>query len=206
MEWILNPDVIKAASTSQLGILSLMILVLALITLVFFHRAPVWLRFLVFVFLFAGVSGYGYSLQSEGQKFRDSKIQACVATRIDEFQVVKVNYTDGGARAPGPGLGGGRKTATEDLCYSVGPSQEIVSAKTTNLTCHGGRCSVTAPKISGDNKRVCVTTTAWSDSKSFGGGGSGQYRLEVRFRDIASEEQIRNFNVLCASETTNPVS
>lgn len=126
------------------------------------------------------------------------EIDACVAERIAQYQLPKNTSSEGGARASGPGIGGGRNTATEELCHSVGPYQEILSATTSNLTCHGGRCSVTSPNISSDKKHVCVTTTAWSESNSFGGGGSGTYRLNVEYRDLAGEAEINNYRAICS--------
>ncbi|GAB4191783.1 MAG: hypothetical protein Tsb002_20880 [Wenzhouxiangellaceae bacterium] len=207
MEYFLNPEVIKAASQSTLGILSLMVLILGFISLAFFLRSPVWVKLIVFVFLFAGTAGFGYSIQIEANKFRQeqqderqAQIEACVARKVSELETIQTDFIDGGARASAPGIRGGKNTATEPLCYSVGVNQEIVKATTTNLSCHGGRCSVTAPEISDNNTKVCVTTSAWSESKPFGGGGSGQYRLNVEYRDKASSTDRADFRSMCTSE------
>ena len=207
MEYFLNPEVIKAASQSTLGVLSLMVLILGLISLAFFLRSPIWAKLVVFVFLFVGTAGFGYSIQIEANKLRQqqqderqAQIEACIARKVSELEIIQTDSTDGGARAPAPGIGGGRNTATEPLCYSVGANQEIVRATTKNLTCHGGRCSVTAPLISDNNTKVCVTTSAWSESRSFGGGGSGQYRLNVEYRDKASSSNRGIFRATCSSE------
>lgn len=128
---------------------------------------------------------------------RTDQIEACVAERIAEYQAPRTGGTEGKARAPGPGWAGGKKTASEEICYAVGPGQEIVRAETTERSCHDGRCSVTAPSISSDRREVCITAKAWSASKSFGGGGSGGYRMTVTYRSIASSERIEQFRSTC---------
>ena len=59
MNNLLNPEIIKAAAASPLGILSLMCLIIGVVSLGLFRKAPVWAKLLVFVFLFAGVIGFG---------------------------------------------------------------------------------------------------------------------------------------------------
>ena len=62
MNSLLNPELIEAASSSNLGIFSLMILVLAVIALVFFRKAPVAVQLSAFIPLFLGVAGFGYAI------------------------------------------------------------------------------------------------------------------------------------------------
>lgn len=62
MSDLLNADVITSASTSNLGILSLMILVLGVIALAFFRDAPHWIRLVAFGLLFSGVVGFAGAL------------------------------------------------------------------------------------------------------------------------------------------------
>jgi hypothetical protein len=128
-----------------------------------------------------------------------AKIDACVATKVAEYEVEKKHKVEGGATAKSPGSGGGKNTGTAQICHSVGPNQRVVSAATTKTSCHGGRCSVTAPVISDEQRKVCVTATAWSESKSFGGGGSGQYRLDVVYKDVATTEVVGQFRALCTA-------
>src|ERR1035438_5228943 len=61
MEYFLKnwPEIIKAAATSTLGILALMVLVLAALALAFFRNAPVKVKVWIFVMLFLGVLGFG---------------------------------------------------------------------------------------------------------------------------------------------------
>ncbi|MBK9131245.1 MAG: hypothetical protein IPM20_06355 [Gammaproteobacteria bacterium] len=132
-------------------------------------------------------------------KQEDIKISACVTDMVSNYQEPKTASTRGGATASSPGVKGGKNTQRESLCYSVGPDQEIISASTHELSCHGGRCSVTAPKISDDKKEVCVIATAWSESKAFGGGGSAQYQLNVIYKNIATTETIRNYRTTCTA-------
>jgi hypothetical protein len=123
------------------------------------------------------------------------RVDDCLAQKISEYQAPMVRVASGGARASGPGIGGGTKRARESVCLSVGPEQEVIDAETRNTSCHGGRCSVTAPAIEG--KQVCVTASAWSESKSFGGGGSGQYELIVRYRNVATDDTRGAFLAQC---------
>jgi hypothetical protein len=62
MQSILNPDLIRAAATSTLGIFSLMCLIIGLIVLALFRNAPVWAKLLVFVPLLGVVFGFGSAL------------------------------------------------------------------------------------------------------------------------------------------------
>ena len=55
------PDVIKAAAQSQLGILALLVVALAVLAYVFFAKASEKIRVGIFVLLFAGVIGFGDS-------------------------------------------------------------------------------------------------------------------------------------------------
>ena len=59
MENLLNPEIIKAAATSTLGVLSLMCLIIAVVSLGLFRSSPVWAKLFVFILLLAGVSGFG---------------------------------------------------------------------------------------------------------------------------------------------------
>jgi len=61
MEKLLNPELIKAAASSTLGILSLMCVIIAALALAFFRDSPLWAKLTVFLLLFAGVAGFGYS-------------------------------------------------------------------------------------------------------------------------------------------------
>jgi hypothetical protein len=56
---LLNPDIIKAAASSTLGILSLMCLIIGVISLGLFRNSPVWARLFVFTLLLVGVGGFG---------------------------------------------------------------------------------------------------------------------------------------------------
>lgn len=62
MENLLNPEVIKAAASSPLGLLSLMCLIIGIVSLGLFRKAPVWAKLVVFVLLLAGVFGFGASV------------------------------------------------------------------------------------------------------------------------------------------------
>lgn len=126
-----------------------------------------------------------------------AKLDACVAEKVLAYETPKEMQSVGGARAAGPGFNGHRRTASEDVCVAVGPTQEIISARTEEVSCHGGRCSVTAPVITDDRKKVCVRASAWSESRRFGGGGSGQYRLIVEYKDLATPGVLESFRASC---------
>jgi hypothetical protein len=53
------PDIIKAASGTNLGILALLILVLALFGCYFFRKSGVHYQFAVFIVMFCGVAAFG---------------------------------------------------------------------------------------------------------------------------------------------------
>lgn len=65
VENLLNADVIRAAASSTLGILSLMCLILGIVALAFFRDAPVRARVLVFAMLLLGVAGFGYAILNQ---------------------------------------------------------------------------------------------------------------------------------------------
>jgi len=55
------PEIIRAASATNLGILALLILVLALFGFYFFRKSGTGYQLVVFVFMFAGVSAFGFA-------------------------------------------------------------------------------------------------------------------------------------------------
>ena len=59
MDNLLNPEVIKAAATSTLGILSLMCLIVGIVSLGLFRNSPVWAKLVVFLIMLGGVFGFG---------------------------------------------------------------------------------------------------------------------------------------------------
>ena len=62
MDALLNAEIIKAAAASPLGILSLMCLIVAVVALAFFRKAPMNVRLGVFALLLLGVAGFAYAL------------------------------------------------------------------------------------------------------------------------------------------------
>jgi hypothetical protein len=129
---------------------------------------------------------------------QNTSLSQCLSTKRQAYEQPKEKEVVGGARVGGPGLSGGKRKASEKVCVSVGPGQKLISANTQEMVCHGGRCSVTAPLI--NNNTVCVTAQAWSESNSFGGGGSGQYKLVATYIDVAGETQMIDFEAACRSE------
>lgn len=141
-------------------------------------------------------------LGAEREKQRQARIDACSAAKVVEHEAPKSMNITGGARAPGPGFGGARQTDTRDLCHTVGDSQRILSASTTQTGCIGNRCSVTAPVFSDNHRKVCVQVTAWSDSGAFTGGGSAEYRLGVVFKDVVTPADIAQYRAACAADSS----
>lgn len=132
------------------------------------------------------------------KKKRQDRINACVAKRTTEYQLNKSKKINGGARANSPGLKGGTKTHHQKVCLSVGSTQIIRSATTEESCCYGGRCSVSEPIISDSNKKVCVNTKAWSESKPFGAGGCAKYNLVATFYNVATTEVKNRFRAECS--------
>jgi hypothetical protein len=65
MDWLkhlLNPELIRAAASSPLGVLSLMVLLITVIAIIFFRNTSEKMRLIAFVFLFAGVVGFGIAI------------------------------------------------------------------------------------------------------------------------------------------------
>lgn len=129
-----------------------------------------------------------------------ARVQECVDLRIDAARTEGSRSQAGGARASAPGIGGGRNTKRATICVGLGPNESFESASTRRTSCHGGRCSVTAPVYDRANNRVCVDAKAWSESKAFGGGGSGQYVLEVQFTAEPDASEVRAFRAECQRE------
>ena len=65
MESLFSAEVIKAAASSVLGVLSLMCLILGAIAMAFFKKSQEQVRMTVFALLFFGVAGFGYSLMQQ---------------------------------------------------------------------------------------------------------------------------------------------
>lgn len=139
---------------------------------------------------------------AERKKQVKIKIDACVAQKVLEYEAINNASSEGGARAASPGIGGDVITDEQELCHSVGENQKITSASTSSISCHGNRCSVTAPVFTQNNAKVCVTTKAWSENRPFGAGGSGKYRLSVQYKNIATQSVINSFTITCTSENT----
>ena len=97
MEHLFNAEVIKAAAASQLGVLSLMSLILGAIALTFFQKAETPVRIVVFMLLFGGVAGFGYAMMNQNQNPKKTlKINADFVAgrwRVDQ----KVGDREGGS-------------------------------------------------------------------------------------------------------------
>jgi hypothetical protein len=62
MNNLLNPELIKAAATSTLGILSLMCLIMGILCLGLFRTSPVWAKLAVFLIMLGSVFGFGTAI------------------------------------------------------------------------------------------------------------------------------------------------
>jgi hypothetical protein len=68
MDWLrhlLNPELIRAAASSPLGVLSLMCILIAVIAIIFFRNSSENIRLIAFVFMLAGVVGFGISISTQ---------------------------------------------------------------------------------------------------------------------------------------------
>ncbi len=79
MEALFSPEIIEAASTSKLGVLSLMVIVIGSLCFFFFRDSPHGVKLTVFLVLFLGIFGYGKSVQVayvQDEEFADTAIAA----------------------------------------------------------------------------------------------------------------------------------
>lgn len=65
---LFNPELIRAAASSTMGILCLMIVIIAALALAFFRDSPIWAKLAVFVLLFTGVAGFGFAILHQKDK------------------------------------------------------------------------------------------------------------------------------------------
>lgn len=144
------------------------------------------------------------AMEAKLAESRDRAVTLCVSAKEAEFvnaQALQSRAVTGGARASGPGIGGGRNKSNERVCVSVGPDQEIVEASYSQISCHGGRCANGPVEYGRDRQTACVATSAWSESKSFGGGGSGQIRLTAKYKNKLTEQISAGFRAACENTT-----
>jgi TIR domain-containing protein len=83
---LLNLEVIKAAATSTLGILSLICLIVGIVSLGLFRNSPVWAKLLVFLIMLGGVFGFGTSVLRE-QNQRPAAPEASRDYMIGRWQI-----------------------------------------------------------------------------------------------------------------------
>jgi hypothetical protein len=86
MNNLLNPEIIKAAATSTLGILSLMCLIVGIVSLGLFRNSPVWAKLLVFLIMLGGVFGFGTAVLRQ-QNPRPAEPEASRDFIIGRWQV-----------------------------------------------------------------------------------------------------------------------
>lgn len=128
---------------------------------------------------------------------RRLRIENCVAKKVANFEITQQKSINGGARSSSRKPGEPVPHSTVPVCLSVGPSQTIISARTEETCCHGGRCGVTAAEYSDENRKVCVTTNCWSDSAIFGGGGCGKYNLIIDYKNVVNDSIRETFSKEC---------
>ena len=123
-----------------------------------------------------------YSTMSYSQQSSEDMISECVKQVITTKKYRERVCTTVGARAPGPDVGGGTKRAKNRACITATEGYSIIGApQVTEKTCYGGRCAHDPVELTsggeGITREACVVVRAWSEGKSFGGGGFGQYEL-----------------------------
>lgn len=106
----------------------------------------------------------------------EQKSAACYREKIDHL-LVSLDFETHtvSARAESPGLSGGKKTASAELCYNGLQGYDNINTNFKLTSCLGGRCSV-SPIQNNVNQTTntassCVKMEAWSQSSSFGAGG-----------------------------------
>jgi hypothetical protein len=93
MNNLLNPEVIKAAAQSPLGILSLMCLIVGIVCLGLFRTSPVWAKLAVFLVMLGSVFGFGTAVLRE-QNPRPAAPEASRDYIIGQWQIQQAG--DGG--------------------------------------------------------------------------------------------------------------
>ena len=116
-----------------------------------------------------------------GEAHAQSSVDQCVELALKHGDYTKVTCIEAAARAPGPGVGGGRKTDRKTACLEATKQHPILGSPTvTRLECIAGRCNAEEVKLTTTDElttKACLTVSAWSDSKSFGGGGLARFTL-----------------------------
>ena len=98
------PDVIKAASSSPLGILALMIVALAGLAFYFFKSSSEKVKIGIFVMLFCGVALYGYELRSASQN-KHNVYGTVIDSNNNSIPGAVVTILETGDKATTDGLG-----------------------------------------------------------------------------------------------------
>jgi hypothetical protein len=83
------PDIIKAASATNLGIVALLILVTALLGVYFFRKAPVVYQFSVFLLTFLGAAAFAFAA-IRVQQDDAAQVQADAIRKIQEDYANKI--------------------------------------------------------------------------------------------------------------------
>jgi len=76
----MDPEVIKAAATSPLGILALLILVVSALATKFFDKAPMAVKVLIFLLIFTATCGFGYTVVNTGKSALTTSAVASLST------------------------------------------------------------------------------------------------------------------------------
>lgn len=79
------PDIIKAAASSHLGIIALMLIVLAGLSYVFFRRSKEIWRFSALVLLFLGCISFGYSALESGKDILNLSQNTVLSSSLDKW-------------------------------------------------------------------------------------------------------------------------
>jgi hypothetical protein len=97
MESLLNAEVIKAAASSPLGVLSLMLLILGVLALAFFQKESVKAKLIIFATLTTGALFFGYLSLSSKLPDPHPTPEASPAFMVGRWQVEqKIGGLEGG--------------------------------------------------------------------------------------------------------------
>ena len=138
--------------------------------------------------------------KAEEMEKRKILVQNCITTKTAEYEspISKSVGLGTRARARSPGIWGGRKTSTRNVCFVGGPEQVVVSAQVAGpIACNKNMCSASPPKYTDNNQKVCIVVKAWSESKSWGAGGWAEYRLDVSYKNVATTSVLKNITAEC---------
>jgi hypothetical protein len=194
------PDILRAAATSGLGMLGLLIVIVAIIGYTFFRGAPYGYRLAVFLLFFAGAASFAAALfrvapgvlsraagdegaglpASASPPNRTGSVNSvCVEAHLAALRATQPFSTEGGVQCGGGGPLGRGETRTAPVVYQAPPGYSIDgNVAVTDLSNINGSYG---PVVYGSDQGHVVSATVQVQCRSpdqpFGPGGSMHVRL-----------------------------